>query len=427
MNRSIAPEVKPFGHLVVPAENVEILANGISLHSVAGGDQPVSRLSIAFTGGAAELGSETMSSLLMSQFSEGTSARNVTQIADILDYNGARISVRPQAHHSVTDIWFLNDRAGELLPVWADCIANASYPDGPLETAKLRALSSYMSSRQDVAALAEEAFTEMMYGEGHVLGKPVTEESITSITSDSLRKIHGRIFNPAGIHAFLSGKEGDAVRRRVIELLESLPVSGSGFIPQILPMESPSVPAVRFVEKENAFQDAIMAGIAAPGREHADYIPLRLAVMALGGYFGSRLMMNVREEKGLTYGISAYLLGCREGSYVTVSAQCDCDNTALVIDEIKAEMRRLADNPPQGEELSRLKLHAATSLAEILDTPASIMGYYANRLYVGTPDDYFESQQAAINALSGEIIAEMASRYLQPDMLSVVVAGRKKK
>jgi len=149
--------------------------------------------------------------------------------------------------------------------------------------------------------------------------------------------------------------------------------------------------------------------------------------MALGGYFGSRLMMNVREEKGLTYGISSYLLGCREGSYVTIAAQCDCDNTALVIDEIKAEMRRLADNPPQGEELSRLKLHAATSLAEILDTPASIMGYYANRLYVGTPDDYFESQQAAINALSGEIIAEMASRYLQPDMLSVVVAGRKKK
>ena len=198
MNRSIAPEVRPFGHLTVPPERVEILANGITLHRVAGGDQPVSRLSIAFTGGAAELGSETLSSLLMSQFSEGTQTRNATQIADILDYNGARISVRPQAHHSVTDIWFLNDRAGALMPVWADCIANASYPDGPLETAKLRALSSYMSSRQDVAALADEAFTEMMYGSGHVLGKPLTEEGISSISAEQLRTIHNRILNPAG-------------------------------------------------------------------------------------------------------------------------------------------------------------------------------------------------------------------------------------
>lgn len=427
MNRSIAPEVRPFGHLTVPPERVEILANGITLHRVAGGDQPVSRLSIAFTGGAAELGSETLSSLLMSQFSEGTQTRNATQIADILDYNGARISVRPQAHHSVTDIWFLNDRAGALMPVWADCIANASYPDGPLETAKLRALSSYMSSRQDVAALADEAFTEMMYGSGHVLGKPLTEEGISSISAEQLRTIHNRILNPAGIHAFLSGKEDETVRRSVVAMLESLPVSGAGFTADIQLMDSPSVPASRFVEKENAFQDAVMAGIAAPGRELADYIPLRLAVMALGGYFGSRLMMNVREEKGLTYGISAYLLGSREGSYVAVAAQCDCDSTAVVIDEIKAEMRRLAENPPQGDELRRLQLHAATSLAEILDTPASIMGYYANRLYVGTPDEYFERQQEVINTLTGEIIAEMASKYLLSDNLSVVVAGRKKK
>lgn len=114
MNRKIAPEVKPFGHLAVPEERVEQLSNGVTLHSYSGGDQPVSRLTLAFAGGSAELGSETASSILMSQFAEGTATRSPEQVADILDYNGARISVRPQAHHSVTDIWFLNDRAESL-------------------------------------------------------------------------------------------------------------------------------------------------------------------------------------------------------------------------------------------------------------------------------------------------------------------------
>ena len=427
MNRSVAPEVKPFGHLIVPPERVEILPNGITLHSVSGGDQPVSRLSMAFTGGSAELGSETVASFLMSQLSEGTLSRSAAEIADILDYNGARISVRPQAHHSVTDIWFLNDRADALLPLWADCIANATYPEAPLETARLRALSSYKSSRQDVAALADEAFTELMYGAGHPLGRPVTEEAITSVSSGQLSALHRRILNPAGIHAFLSGKDDDGVRKRVVEMLSALPSAGEGFNPVILPMDSPAAPVSRFVEKEHAFQDAVMAGVAVPGREHPDYIPLRLAVMALGGYFGSRLMMNVREEKGLTYGISAYLLGSHEGAYVAVAAQCDPDSTSVVIDEIGAEMRRLADNPPQAEELRRLKLHAATGLAEILDTPSSIMGYYANRLYVGTPADYFERQQEVIGRLSPDAIAEMAAKYLRPELLSVVVAGREKK
>jgi len=411
----------------MPPERVEVLSNGATLHSFAGGDQPVSRLSIAFTGGAAELGSETLSSILVSQFAEGTTTRKPEEVADILDYNGARISVRSQAHHSVTDIWFLNERAKSLLPVWSDCIVNAAYPEGPLETAKLRALSAYKSSRQDVSALADEAFTELMYGNRHPLGKPIDESTINSINSKSLRELHKRIISPDGVHAFLSGKEDRQVNSCVRALLESIPVSGPGFKPDIIHMDSPKTSVCRYVIKDNALQDAVMAGFSAPGRDNPDYILLRLTVMALGGYFGSRLMMNVREDKGLTYGISAYLLGCREGSYVVVSAQCDCDSTSLVIDEIGAEMQRLVVEPPTGEELRRLKLHAATNLAEILDTPGSIMGYYANRLYVGTPVDYFEKQQEAINSLSSDLIAEMADKYLKPEKLSVVVAGRKNK
>ena len=135
MNRKDVLEVRPFGHLTVPPERVEVLPNGVTLHSVYGGDQPVSRLSIAFEGGVAEVGSATGANMFVSQMVEGTLSRTADEIADILDYNGARIGVRPQSHHCVLDVWFLNDRAEELMPVIGDCVINANYPESPLETA----------------------------------------------------------------------------------------------------------------------------------------------------------------------------------------------------------------------------------------------------------------------------------------------------
>lgn len=427
MNRRIPPEVHPLGYMTMPPETVERLSNGVVLHIVEGGDQPVSRLSIAFSGGTAELGSIAVSRLLLSQTTEGTASRSSEEIADFLDYNGARIGVRPQSHHSVVDILFLNDRAESLLPLWGECIIAPTYPEASLETSKLRSLSAYLASHEEVATLADEAFTELIYGKEHPLGRRLTEDAIKGIGADLLRGLHARMLCTGKIHAFLSGKADRRVYSTVKRLLEAIPDSGSGFDSDIIPMSPPQAPVRINVDKAGAFQNAIVAGLAAPSRESDDYIPLRLTVMALGGYFGSRLMTNIREDKGLTYGISAHLCGCQEGSYMTVAAQCDCDGTDVVIREIGAEMRRLASNPPEGDELQRLKLYAGTNLAEILDTPGSVMSYYANRLFVGTPDDYFERQQEIIGSLSPQMISDMAKKYLDPAEMSVVVAGRNDK
>ena len=145
--------------------------------------------------------------------------------------------------------------------------------------------------------------------------------------------------------------------------------------------------------------------------------------MALGGYFGSRLVANIREEKGLTYGITASLNGSPEGSYVEISAMCDKKYAGQVLDEVASELKLLATDPPRGAEIERLKLSATTSLAEMLDTPFSRMGYYMTQVLVGTPDNYFEEQCRQIRLLTSDSIAEMASRYLDPQFLYSVISG----
>ena len=160
-------------------------------------------------------------------------------------------------------------------------------------------------------------------------------------------------------------------------------------------------------------------------RSHPDYETLRAVVVALGGYFGSRLMTVIREEKGLTYGISAALLGHREGSYITISSQCDNRYTNTVVEEIGKEIARLACEPMSEDELTTLKRYIRSNLAASFDTPFSAMDYFTTQRHVGSPPDYLDRQQRALDRLTPNVIMDFARKYLvEPDKY-ITIAGKK--
>lgn len=174
-----------------------------------------------------------------------------------------------------------------------------------------------------------------------------------------------------------------------------------------------------------ALQSAVCISIPTIGRSDPDYIDLRLAMMALGGYFGSRLMTNIREEKGLTYGISGALLGYREGGVASIDSQTDPRNVKQLVSETIKELELLRTVAMTDGELSAVKRYAMSALAASLDSPFSIMDIYLTRYTSGTPDDYFKLQQKAITDLTAERIMEVANRHLDPDSVKISIAGPK--
>lgn len=198
---------------------------------------------------------------------------------------------------------------------------------------------------------------------------------------------------------------------------------GPGVTATVIP-DSPAMPCRVDVKREGATQSAVVAVMPAIPRSHPDYIPLRIAVMALGGYFGSRLMANVREDKGYTYGISASLVGEKEGAHIKIETQCDPRYVESMIQEIKAEMTAMATRPPSSLELERVKRHYMTTLTSRLESPMSMIEEHISTLTVGTPPDYFDRQQEVLSQLSPELITDVASRYLDPDRLSWATAGQ---
>ncbi len=421
-DRSTPPPVNELLTGAMPPETVEVLPNGLTFHRFSGGDQPVCRLRILFCGGQAETGNKLISKVMLSALAEGTQTIPTETFADLLDYNGVRIGSDSHSHYSSLTIAMLNHRAASVTPLIASMLAEPLFPQERIDTMLRNVKAQLEIADTEVSTLAEYASDALTMGKNHPLAQRLTPSDIDAITRDDIISLHRRMIVPARAHAYLSGLLDETTIDAVRTLLGGIKATGPGFDIKIVPNE-PEPPGRVDVYGADTLQSAIAATLPAVSRSHPDYNDLRLTVMALGGYFGSRLMSNIREEKGMTYGISAYLSGAHEGSYITIAATCDKQYTDDVLREISLEMTRLADEPPCADELSRLKRHALTSLAQTLDSPTSISGYYITSLLVGPPPDYFAAQQQAIKALTAERISYLANEYLDPTKLRIAVAS----
>lgn len=422
MNRSTPPPVYPFGRLSIPPIATKRLRNGITLHYYSGGTEPVSTLTLLFAGGESEFGNDSISRITLNALADGAECYPEGEIARLLDFNGARLAGTCHGHYSSLRLSMLNSRAEALLPVFGDMIMRPALPQRRLDIAVSANRERIATALSNTAAQADELFTPLIAGKTHPFAQTTDPAVLDKAGREDFVETHRKLVCPRRMHAFLAGKLDDSLLAAVERTLEGIEPLSEGLEEQIIPFAA-EAPGTTVTKELASLQSAIMTGMPTIGRDNPDYIPLRLTVMALGGYFGSRLMTTIREEKGLTYGITAALIGSQEGAYLKISAQCDKSFTAAVLDETRNELRRLVTDPPRGEELQRLKLHAQSALAEMLDTPQSIATYYITELLVNTPTNYYDMQQDSIDAFSPDKCAALAEKYLNPDRLLTAIAG----
>ncbi len=424
-DRTKAPEVRPFGFRTLPCDTIERMRNGATLHTLVGGTQAVGQMSMLFSGGTHDLANPTVCAMASTLVSEGAGRYSGAEIADKMDFSGAVFLSHSSAHYTGFGATVLSHRLPDILPLLKSMAEAPEFSERSIENSR-RVLSARL--KMDEAKVMYRAgveFRKMVYGAGHPQAHVRTQEEIEAVGRDELLGFHASLVKPEGLHVYLAGGFGeptvDAVKKFLLSLEAPQPEAEGIVRKEEKP--APEAPGTIFTEMEGSVQTAVCAGMPSISRTSADFIPLRMAVMALGGYFGSRLMTNIREEKGLTYNIDAFLAALHDGAAVNIQAQCNSDNVDEVVDEIRKELRGMAENPPEGRELERLKLTAMTGLVETLDSPLSISGYRQLELVTGTPRNYFEEQQRIISELTPEMLGEMASLYLRPDDLRVSIAG----
>lgn len=423
VDRTTPPALHNLGDISLAPEEI-IQAGDCRLHVLKAGGQEVSRLTLLWDGGSADVASRWLPEMVAEGMREGSAKMNGAEIADAIDSRGAKYGSRCDAHFTGIEILALNRHFEGLLPVLSEICINPLYEPRTVEILSRNAASMSALRRHRVAYLAARELNVHLKGANHPDNADDDPERIAQTTREEVTACHAATIGSGCLEAYICGTPDDKLVASVSDMVAGMARGSRKSIIDIRPYV-PEEPVRKDLYLEGACQAAVSAGMPAIGRPDPDYIALRLAVMALGGFFSSRLMSKIREEKGLTYGISAYLSGTYEGASVHVEAQCDAEYVEQVIDETRCEIARMAVEPPSGEELQRLKMHAWSDLASITDSPFSMAANYISRKTFGMPADYFERQLQEIRSLTPERLAEVSARYLNPERLSVVTCSPK--
>ncbi len=422
-DRTVPPEVRPLSKLILPQRRELTLDNGVKVIYLPDSDKSgVFEMMWLSDGGTAESSNPHAALLAFRLLSEGCGNLSAADTAEILDMSGASVNHTASTHFTQASVRGLISTADKVLNTTADFLSNPIFEQQSVDMLKQNLIASIRIADCKVKTQAAKAFDRMIWGENHPCAFSPDCDSIDALTRDDLLAAHRELYAPSRSSIYLSGEITDSFLSLLNSTIGAMPADGfPGKEINLIPSQTEEA-AVREIKMNDVKQSSIAAGLRTISRSHPDYEHLRLTVLALGGYFSSRLMLNLREEKGLTYGVNAGLEGRLDGGVIKIACECNSDNTDRVVDEIRDEIRRLASNPPESEELTRLKLFASTRLAESYDSVWAVVKMWSLERLVGLSSDHYNVQREAIASLTPEIISRMARSYLDPDRLSVAMA-----
>lgn len=419
--RASAPAVHPVPQLTLPQAREILTDSGHRLLIYNRSDAEVTQLRAIRAGGAAEAPTAATAMLLSPMLREGAEDISPAAMEELLELCGATLNTAVHPHHNSLTLSTLTSHWDEVLPTFVNQVLRPTFESERLSIHAAAAASNIEVQMEKVSYLAGTRGRSAAMGAANPLARVAKPEELRAITRKTLTDMHRR-YDRMPMTLILAGKVTDIMVRTLTDLLRDSPAS-EPYTPELCQLCPEPAGLIESIHRPGSSQSAVMMTIPAINRDHADYLPLHIAVGALGGYFGSRLMLNLREDKGYTYGVSASLTGYPDGSFVSIASECDNRYTAALIDETRRELTRLASDPPRGEELMRLRQAMSSSLLETLESPLSVADFYATMTVAGIPAGYFDAKAKLLTHLTPEIIADVAARYLSPDRLRVTVAG----
>lgn len=428
LDRLTAPPISGFPILSLPGFDERKLQNGIRLLTLNSGEEAVTRLSVIWPAGLIDSGSPAAYSLTANMLTEGCDGITGKDVSDILESNGAWFKVFPSQHSTLLTLHSLNHTAPEVFPLVSKIISSPDFPEETLEALKKKNAAEKELATRKPSYQATLLAREALYGPGHPLASMVTPDDILAVTRDDLVRLHSGILLANKPAVFLSGKITPEIEQILEEALYSIPFeeSATGRIRRNI-LSVPDFKSSQTCRKEmpESLQTGIRIQIPTIERHHPDYEALRFTVVALGGYFGSRLMANIREDKGYTYGIGASLVPTLEGTNIVINCECDNRYTEAVVKEVNREISRMANEDMEPEEVETVRNILISNLAGILDSPFSISSFreQAESLNL-TPDAYAVQFSEALSMTPGKI-RETAARYLQSAPCVTALAGGK--
>jgi len=423
LDRKQAPPARPIRHIDFLKAETTTLSNGTPIHIIHAGKQAVIGLELIFRrGGVRHENTNGASFFAMKMLSEGTRTKNSDTISHTIDQHGAYLQLSPGLDFSSADLYMLTRHMHPLMQMLRELVTSSIFPEEELQKLKDIQQQQLRVSKQKPNVLASRATKAGLFGMSHPYGKSLEEADIDAISRQALIDFFKR--NLSGdIELVVSGDVNTEVMQALETYFGDLPSENTSLDDDLLPDTIRSSERRIVIEKPDNLQSSVRLALPLFTKRHPDIHKVRILNTILGGYFGSRLMRNIREEKGLTYGINSGLITLQDAGYFIVGTEVSKDKAAQVLDEIYKEVTHLQEVAVPATELITVKNYMAGRLLSSVDTPFALAEKFKNVHLYGLTYDFYKNYLDTINSISAEEIQQVAKKHLDVSSMQEVIVG----
>lgn len=424
-DRSTPPPLSPFDIKDIAEPEKIVLDNGVPLYVFNSDAADVVRMDFVFRGGRWDQTFPLQAVFTLRMLKEGTLHMDSSTVAERLDFYGAWLEHYVTHSRSVLTLYSLNSYLPQTLDVLEQMVKEPTFDGDRLQTVIEMNIQRFVVNERRTDCKAQHRLMNVLFGDRHPEGHSLTVEDYKAVNVEMLRRFYEEYYRSANLTVCLSGHVTDDCLRRVSTIFGTpfgIQTGRSGThtcLPQTGTEKS------FFVEREDAQQSSVAMGLLTIGAGHPDFPKLRIAVTLLGGFFGSRFMSNIREEKGYTYGIGSSLITCPTNNILFIAADCSNEHVEPLIAEVYKEIDRLQQEPVEQAELETVCNYMIGDSIRSVETALSLADVWImNNEQIEQPD-LFRRSVEAIGTITPDDIMRLARTYFSKEMLKEVVCGRK--
>lgn len=416
LDRSVAPPSEAIHKPTFPDFKTYSLAHGASLYSINQGEQPVIMMELAVP--ISPLVEPEVSYFLCKMLMEGTRTKSSEEIAEALEYYGSHLEATPSFDHIFIRLYSLKRFFAIQLQLLEELLLESTLPESEFEVTRSIRIQQLQQQQAKTSTVASQRFRQSLFGKDHFYGKIVLPEVTKALTLAEVKAYYETDFRVVPT-VFLTGEVSEAEISLMQDFIGRLEFrhAGSKMIDANYTTELVSFPW------KNAVQTSIRLGGQSITRSHPDVHLLKIANDLFGGFFGSRLMKNIREEKGLTYGIHSGITHLAGASYWTVSTDVLKEKADLAISEIRMELQKLIDTPPSMEELETVINYSKGKFLMSFDSAFNSMSMIRGLILSGLDYTYWHAFLNTLDTMKPEHLSDVLGKHFSLEKLTVVKVG----
>jgi predicted Zn-dependent peptidase len=400
------------------------LSNGLKVWGFNVGSQELVKIDFIFEAGAWYQSANLIAGLTNAFMNQGSVSYSAQQIAEAFDSRGAYLQLTVDQQLADVTVLTLNKHLEAILQVVADVIKNPVFPQKEVKSQIGKKKQQFIVENNKVKTLAQKKFTQVLYGREHPYANTNAFEDYDLLTHEQFIAFHRDYYVADNCKVIVAGKYDDMLKNLLEKYFGGEEWKRKEAIPPRTFDVNPSSEHQHFVEKSDALQSAIRIGCIVPNRNHSDFHGLNVLVTILGGYFGSRLMTNVREDKGYTYGIGAGVYSLPNSSYLSISTEVGSDVYEAALKEIYYEIERLQSELVGEEELGNVRNYLLGESLRSFDGVFALSESLKTLIEADLDYSHYEQFVDVVRTITPGEIRDLALKYFNRESLFEIIAGK---